>query len=280
MQAAIARVAQYWKNRRKIFGPRRAFLPMTLDGAMEENVANLEKGFLNCLPPDLAGRQVIFFDRIRATPFVASRDSVLGVLFYILQKALSRDDTAILDKGFVFIENLSGSYDLYTHFDRLLTKTQMILLRCFPAELKAFHIIAKNCGSWAMELIMPVIKQLAGKHIRLRMVCHSNYESVDTFCNTYNMCSNDMSVIVGGNFSYADHLSWLDDEYVRENQEEIQREESMNSSSSTLSGGSKELLITTPIRRKERSPSKTAMQSDSTFCSGRKFSMSNVPRAA
>jgi hypothetical protein len=158
----------------------------------------------------------------------------------------------------------------------------MILLRdCFPAELKAFHIIAKNCGSWAMELIMPVIKQLARKHIRLRMVCHSNYESVDTFCNTYNMCSNEMSVIVGGNFSYADHLSWfLDDEYVRENQEEIQREESMNSSSSTLLGGSKELLVTSPIRRKERSPSKTAMQSDSTFCSGRKFSMPNVPRAA
>jgi hypothetical protein len=256
----------------------RAFNPMTLDGAMEENVSDLEKGFLNILPADLSGRQVIFFDRIRATPFVASRDSVLQVLFYVLQKALSRDhdDSTVLKNGFVFMENLSGSYDLYTHFDRILTKTQMILLRdCFPAELKAFHVIANGCGAWAMELIMPVIKQLAGKHIRLRMVCHSSScQSVDTFCKTYNFCRNHMSVIVGGTYSYADYLSWLDEEYAREQEEQIV------SVGADPSSSGKELL-SSPIRRKERLSSKTSSMSDSTFCSGRKFALSNgIPRAA
>ncbi len=38
----------------------------------------LEKGFLNVLPNDPSGRAVIFFDRIRAIPAVATRESVVS----------------------------------------------------------------------------------------------------------------------------------------------------------------------------------------------------------
>jgi hypothetical protein len=50
---------------------------MTLDAAMAEDVCTLQKGFFTVLPNDRAGRAVIFFDRIRAMPTVASREAVV-----------------------------------------------------------------------------------------------------------------------------------------------------------------------------------------------------------
>jgi hypothetical protein len=273
---------------------------MTQQGAMDgSGVACMEKGFLTILPNDPLGRSVIFFDRIRAIPTVASRESVvrlyllfccvvflvshsvstrmvcwmwwaedtinapfllsypslsllcnclymfqLKTLFYILQKAThscqheypieqpyqshhhhhhhrhNRGRRRGRPNGFVFIENIVG-YDLYTHFDRILTKTKMIMLReCFPSSLDVYHVWSGTAsGSWVMDLIMPVIKQLAGQHIRLRMVCHRGYETLPAFCKLYNLNANNMSVIMGGKYSYGDHMSWIVKERVQEQQQ-------------------------------------------------------------
>jgi hypothetical protein len=51
---------------------------MTLEAAMAEDVSTLHKGFFTVLPKDRAGRAVIFFDRIRAIPTVASREAVVS----------------------------------------------------------------------------------------------------------------------------------------------------------------------------------------------------------
>jgi hypothetical protein len=77
-QTAARCATQYWKHRRKLFGGSRAFLPMTLDAAMAEDISTLQKGFFTVLPNDRAGRAVIFFDRIRAIPAVASREAVVS----------------------------------------------------------------------------------------------------------------------------------------------------------------------------------------------------------
>mmetsp|Transcript_30355 Transcript_30355/g.72745 ORF Transcript_30355/g.72745 Transcript_30355/m.72745 type:complete len:166 (-) Transcript_30355:382-879(-) len=75
--------------------------------------------------------------------------------------------------GFVFIENFCG-FDLYTDFDRMLTKTKMSLLRdCFPMQLKCYHLCGGIGEKWVVDLVVPVLKQIAGKSIRLRMVCHT-----------------------------------------------------------------------------------------------------------
>mmetsp|Transcript_26257 Transcript_26257/g.62393 ORF Transcript_26257/g.62393 Transcript_26257/m.62393 type:complete len:539 (-) Transcript_26257:1517-3133(-) len=205
---AAQRIAQYWKNRTKLFGPVQALKPMTLLGAMEDvGVACLQKGIVTILPNDECGRAVIFFDRIRAIPAIASRETVLKIIFYMLQKAFYDDEETGKD-GFVFIENISG-YDLYTHFDRLLSKNQMFLLRdCFPCKLKAYHIWGGASGGWALDLILPVVKQLAGKEIRLRMVCHTKADR--NFSSTYKFNPDHLSCLLGGNFSYASHLRWVE----------------------------------------------------------------------
>jgi hypothetical protein len=118
----------------------------------------------------------------------------------------------------VFVENITG-YGLYTHFDRILTKTIMSLLRdCFPSLLRCYHVCAGNMGKWAVDLIMPVMKQISGKRIRLRTVCHtaSITETLAIMDRTYNLEPNNQSVIIGGKVSYAHQLKWINDIMARE----------------------------------------------------------------
>jgi hypothetical protein len=72
----------YWKTRRKLFGEDRAFLPLTLSGALREDLEIIESGILAILPNDAKGRGVLFLDRIRAVPPLATRDAVVSYDYY------------------------------------------------------------------------------------------------------------------------------------------------------------------------------------------------------
>ena len=76
--AAASRLVAYWKFRREAFGTERAFEPMTLDGAMKQDKHIFELGFCALLPPDRAGRCVVFWNRIACTRAVAPRESFVS----------------------------------------------------------------------------------------------------------------------------------------------------------------------------------------------------------
>ena len=69
----------YWKMRRKVFGDEKAFLPMVMAGALrEEGLIIVQKDIVGVLPNDEHGRGVLYYDRIRAVPPLASRNGVVG----------------------------------------------------------------------------------------------------------------------------------------------------------------------------------------------------------
>lgn len=78
--AAAKRMQLYWKMRRKCFGDGRAFLPMTMSGAMLPDMAVLESGIFGILPSDVHGRGVLFFDRIKAIPPLADRGAAVCLM--------------------------------------------------------------------------------------------------------------------------------------------------------------------------------------------------------
>jgi len=112
--AAANLLAMYWKTRRKIFGPTKAFLPLDIDGAIlqeessgdcnEEQIAErirlweqtsaftaddvqwLRKDYFRVLPqPDQFGRKVLFLDRSKISPQTAQeRESVVSFLVQYL----------------------------------------------------------------------------------------------------------------------------------------------------------------------------------------------------
>jgi hypothetical protein len=72
--AAASRLVSYWKVRKHVFGSERAFFPMTLDGALREDIRTYELGHMLLCPPDKYGRPVYFWNRVRCSKAVASGD--------------------------------------------------------------------------------------------------------------------------------------------------------------------------------------------------------------
>lgn len=103
-ESASKRLLEYWKVRRELFGHDRAFLPMTLDQAMEADRAALEKAVVHVLPDDKYGRPVLFWDRIRSNKSVIHRDEVDRIHFYMLHVMTKRK--SVQTKGYVCIINL------------------------------------------------------------------------------------------------------------------------------------------------------------------------------
>jgi hypothetical protein len=108
--AAASRFVAYWKNRRLTFGPDRFILPMTLNGAIAEDIQAFMMGLAFVLPDDEKGRAVLFFDRIRLVRSVISRDEVIRILFYFLQVML--DDNSVQTGGYVTITNFKVRLEL------------------------------------------------------------------------------------------------------------------------------------------------------------------------
>jgi hypothetical protein len=108
---AADRTVRYWDWRFRLFGESRAFLPMTLEGAMRPDCDTLRKGFIFPMtPPDRHGRTVVYIDRIRANKCVAPRDAVNRCIFYVLhcvaQKCCRSPDPHM---GFVVVCNFRVS---------------------------------------------------------------------------------------------------------------------------------------------------------------------------
>jgi hypothetical protein len=81
-QAAARRLIGYWRHRKFCFGADKAFLPMTIDGAMQDDVDVLRKGIVHILPDDEHSRAVLFMDRTKmCEPHASTEQIVSGVLW-------------------------------------------------------------------------------------------------------------------------------------------------------------------------------------------------------
>jgi hypothetical protein len=67
---------------------------------------------------------------------------------------------------------------LYQHFDRILSKKTNQIMNCIPAKVKAIHICTGS-GKSVTELVLPVLKQMAGKEMRLRFNLHVSIDGLN-----------------------------------------------------------------------------------------------------
>lgn len=107
---AARRLVEYWSTRKQVFGPDRSLTPMTLEGAMAEDVKYLEKAVLYVLEDDQHERPVVFYDRMRCTKDVIPRDSAVRCFWYVLQTLVEKSSHQV--RGYVVIVNYRGC-DLY-----------------------------------------------------------------------------------------------------------------------------------------------------------------------
>jgi hypothetical protein len=85
------------------------------------------------------------------------------------------------------------------------------MVDCMPCTVKAEHWLAGSNG--VMSLVLPVMKHVVSKELRLRMVVHSGIDGkVVESIKSYGLSSQNLShVIAGGEFKHDDFLAWLEE---------------------------------------------------------------------
>jgi len=91
VKMAAQRFVNYWECRREVFGPEKYLLPMTLGGALRDDLVAIEAGVFCLLPrTDVSGRQILYIDPSLHTREGYSSDSLVSSkLLYVLMLCLS-----------------------------------------------------------------------------------------------------------------------------------------------------------------------------------------------
>ena len=168
---AAVRLAKYWNTRVELFGPDSAFLPMTLDGAMADDAQAFEAlGDGNCmLPHDKHGRAVYFSDKSRSTNERLTKDEQLRIIWYYVHASI--EDESVQRTGFVMMSNFNVTK--LSHFNRAKARAQFLHVQnVLPMKVRAIH--ACHVPKFVDEWILPTIKFLVGKRLRLRLLVHNS----------------------------------------------------------------------------------------------------------
>jgi hypothetical protein len=166
---AAERLVKYWDLRKVVFGEK-AFLPMTLKGGclMEQDAESLRLGHFCLLPPDKFGRTVLYECRGHLDDTGLDYASLLRAQLYMIHVALEQETAQT--NGVVIVANNRGI--LPNHFSRKHEKLLWTAVTsCLPIQVKAIHCCYPKSF---MDLFLPVLKQIFGRHLRLRHVVHDD----------------------------------------------------------------------------------------------------------
>ena len=90
VELAAIRIVEYWKQRKSIFGPIKAFEAMTMNGALKDDMHTLNVGCMTILPNTTrSNRGVIFLDGAVATTL--ERNSVVRTCVFLMACDLGVD---------------------------------------------------------------------------------------------------------------------------------------------------------------------------------------------
>jgi CRAL/TRIO domain len=201
---AATRLVKYWECRVELFGPDRAFLPMTLDGAMEDDIDCFEilRDGNYMLPHDNHGRAVYFSDKSRSTNERLTKDELLRILWYYVHASI--EDESVQRSGFVMMANMNMTK--LSHFNRGTVRRQFDQVReALPMKVRGLH--GCHMPRFVKEWVYPAIKIFLGKRLRQRLNIHAS-NSLPQELFKYGFERENLPVCVGGTFQY-DHTKWL-----------------------------------------------------------------------
>ena len=166
---AAERLALYWQYRLDGFGEDRCFEPMTLEGAMRDEVVNMVKSGIFQLMPntDASGRAIIYtrMDRRDFSQFSAKQE--VAWLTYLLEIVVRH--TSLQSRGFVCLFNASGG--ARKHYTRQsMQYLQRAIDFAFPIRMCSAHVCYTNLV--VTHFLFPVVQRLKSKNVRLRSRLH------------------------------------------------------------------------------------------------------------
>ena len=166
---AAERLALYWQYRLDGFGEDRCFEPMTLAGAMQDEVINMAKsGFYQLMPnTDAAGRAIIYARIIKRDYSRYSVRQEFMWLTYLIEIVVQH--TNLRSRGYVYL--FDTSHGAGAHYNRKSTQYMCRALDdIFPIRRCSIHVC--NASPLINYVLFPVVQRLTPKKIRLRTRLH------------------------------------------------------------------------------------------------------------
>ena len=212
---AAARLALYWEERLSAFGPDRAFLPMTLAGAMKDEVVPMiNYPIWQCLPvTDSAGRTILCGEPSRRDFTKYSPEQEVRALMYMLETLLDDDD--VRRKGCVALYNAQDVQQQQAR--RVLTKKFIQQINhVYPIRFRATHMCHPT--KFMFYMFLPVVKMFMPKELRVRLQLHYGdtekvLRELDGFCLSRDRVPGSL----GGDLHYSMN-QWVLDRMALENQ--------------------------------------------------------------
>jgi hypothetical protein len=184
---------------------------MTQQDALSNEVdrLTLSKGLVTVQGIDEHGRPVMHYDRGRMNEKAGPRESILRVIFFIFHTLTVGDERASKN-GVVILANFHQS-DVYFNYDRILGKqSSRCVMEALPVQIKSVHMCLPVLAYSFLKVVIPVVKQIGGKHLRLRMTLHM--KSGPCFLREmepYGVSVKNVPFVLGGAFLDADYIFWL-----------------------------------------------------------------------
>mmetsp|Transcript_6046 Transcript_6046/g.12655 ORF Transcript_6046/g.12655 Transcript_6046/m.12655 type:complete len:661 (-) Transcript_6046:84-2066(-) len=207
-------IAEYWTRRHALFGDDRCFLPMTLAGAMQDEVSGMMRYGMHRISPltDAAGRKVVVVTPSRRVRSLYSTTSQSKAFFYILEVIAQESEARRCGAVMLF----HGNDVKPIHFDPRFVKFAVSSMNLFPVPWKAFHFV--ECTAMLNHIVIPALKFVMGKRMRNRCVTHHSGSSRNTAesLRTYALPPERLPSVFPDGKVVVDIQAWINERYVKE----------------------------------------------------------------
>lgn len=191
---AVKRYVRYWDKRVEIFGPTRAFQPLTFDTMEPDEIIAMNIGYVTLIerPND---RTYIYVDPSKHDSTKYTRESMMRAIWIMIHSGLLK--CALFQRrGLIGLSNPAKA--TMSQFDRKLDKLIMnSVFGCLPVRFSAVHICHPPLF---FGIIWPIIKTFMPKRLRQRVHVHSGTSEhiLNLLCTKYSFRLEDIPKDLNG----------------------------------------------------------------------------------
>jgi hypothetical protein len=196
----------YWNRRTEIFGPEKAFAPMTIDSIIPEDRAALERGWVRVVPgaADDLGRAIVYIDASLHDSSLYTRTSLCRVVFYTLHAVLE-SETAQKHGVILLIDCSKFRFSQWDY--KLIAEIAASIVGVIPVRVASFNIIRPP--TFASRCMIPLAKLFVSDRLKKRVICSSgSNKSVVRRYEKYGLTKDDLPTELGGDVE-LNHIKWL-----------------------------------------------------------------------
>lgn len=210
--AAARRLVTYWTQRVQIFGPERAFRPMSQTGRgtlSPDDVRVLRTGYLVLLPETRSGHVTLCYDasRLRGPDDAQSRQRRLRCFFYfvsvLMEEEIHRSDGLLM-------MGILNDFTLRRSFGQ--SGPARLMESAIPVTARQLHAV--RCGTMHLPFLkraLPRLLQLCGKGAR-RVAFHlGDPTEVRTSLEAAGFAASVLPAQVGGDWTYDQFAEWCEE---------------------------------------------------------------------